>query len=229
MSVLLPIRIARRWVAFSVAACVACGAQPAIDGPGKGDSGEPRVTIAPRPRPAGKGPSSDIRVDVNVVLIPVTVTDRYGNPVAGLSADSFRVYEDGVEQTIARVTQQDAPLSMGFVFDASKSMENKLDRSREGITDILKTFTTGDEFFLVGFNDKPKLFCGFTPSPQVIADALMSVRAMGWTALLDAIHLSVSQMKRAKNARRALIVLSDGGDNGKVTLRCMRWAFWVQW
>jgi Ca-activated chloride channel family protein len=174
---------------------------------------EAPVTIVPRPKPQAKGVSGDIRVDVSVVLVPVTVTDRTGNPVLGLPAETFHVTEDGVEQPIARVTRQDAPLSIGLVFDASKSMENKLDRSREAIAEILRTSETGDEYFLVGFNDKPALLCGFTPETKQIETALMSVRPIGWTALLDAIHLSVSRMKRAKNSRRALVVLSDGGDN----------------
>jgi Ca-activated chloride channel family protein len=92
-------------------------------------------------------------------------------------------------------------------------MENKIDRSREGIADILRTSIPGDEYFLVGFNDKPRLLCGFTAEPKKIEDALMSVKPIGWTALLDAIQLSLSQIKRAKNLRRALVVLSDGGDN----------------
>jgi VWFA-related protein len=148
-----------------------------------------------------------------LVLIPVTVTDPLGNSVSGLPSDVFHVSEDGVEQTVARVATQDASVSLGFVFDSSKSMENKLDKSREGITDILRNSTPGDEYFLVQFNDKPTLVCSFTADPRGIEDGLMSVRPMGWTALLDAVHLAVNHMKRAKNARRALVVLSDGGDN----------------
>jgi len=173
----------------------------------------PSITITPRARPNTKQRSSDIRVDVSVVLVPVTVTDRLGNPVSGLPADVFRLSEDGVEQPIARVFTQDAPLSVGLVFDSSKSMQNKMDRSRQAIADILRSSVTGDEYFLVGFDDKPSLLCGFTPETRAIEDALLSVRPMGWTALLDAIHLSVSRMKKAKNTRHALIVLSDGGDN----------------
>src|ERR1044072_460877 len=108
----------------------------------------PQVTIVPRPRPQSKGASSDIRVDVNVVLIPVTVTDRLGNPVPGLPAEVFHVAEDGIEQTISRVVMQDAPVSIGFIFDTSRSMENKLEKSRDAISEILKTAVAGDEYFL---------------------------------------------------------------------------------
>ena len=221
-------------------ASIAYSGQPSAAGPPT--EPEPRVTIVARPKPPSSNKASDIRVDVSVVLVPVTVTDRMGNPVLGLPQEAFRVSEDGVEQTVARVVRQDAPLSVGFVFDASNSMQNKLDSSREAIAQILRTSVAGDEYFLVGFNDRPTLLCGFTPEPKAIEDGLLSVRPIGWTALLDAIHLSVNRMKRAKNARRALVVLSDGGDNNSrfsrheikellresdISLYAM--GFWVPW
>jgi len=192
-------------------ASIAYGGQPSAAGPPTDQ--EPRIIIDSRPKPPSSKKASDIRVDVSVVLVPVTVTDRMGNPMPGLPQEAFRISEDGVEQTVARVVRQDAPLSVGFVFDASNSMQNKMDSSREAIADILRASVTGDEYFLVGFNDRPTLLCGFTPEPKAIEDGLLSVRPIGWTALLDAIHLSVNRMRRAKNARRALVVLSDGGDN----------------
>jgi Ca-activated chloride channel homolog len=186
--------------------------QPASEGPSHAED-QPRVNIIPRHPPAPDNSKSDIRVDVNVVLIPVTVTDPLGTPVLGLHPESFQVLEDGVEQPVAHLITQDAPLSVGFVFDASKSMESKLDKSRAAIAEIMKTSMPGDEYSLVSFNDNPKLLGGFTKEPGDIQNALMSIQPMGWTALLDAIHLSVNHMKRAKNTRKALVVLSDGGDN----------------
>jgi Ca-activated chloride channel family protein len=173
---------------------------------------EPRVSIVPR-RLELKAPRSDIQVDVNVVLIPVTVTDPLGRPVLGLSSNAFHVSEDGVEQPLSHLVRQDAPLSVGLVFDSSKSMDSKLDKSREAIIQLLKTSMPGDEYFLIEFNDKPKVLTGFTPEANDIETALLSIQPTGWTALLDAIHLSVSRMKKARNPRKALVVLSDGGDN----------------
>ena len=175
----------------------------------------PRVTIEPRARvqPQPRAQGSDIRVDVNVVLIPVTVTDPLGRPVLGLSSDAFHLSEDGIDQPLAHLVKQDAPLSIGFVFDASKSMESKLDKSREAISQLMRFSTAGDEYFLVNFNDSPRLLSGFTRDTQDIENALLEIQPMGWTALLDAIHLSVNHMKRARNSRRVLVVLSDGGDN----------------
>jgi VWFA-related protein len=109
--------------------------------------------------------------------------------------------------------KQDAPLSVGFVFDASKSMETKLDKSREAIAQLLRFSAAGDEYFLVDFNDNPSLLSGFTRDTEEIQKAMLAIQPMGWTSLLDAIHLSVNHMKKAKNTRRVLVVLSDGGDN----------------
>jgi Ca-activated chloride channel homolog len=178
------------------------------------DSSEdgPRVSIVPRIHHKEK-PSNALRVDVNVVLIPVTVTDPMGKPVLGLSENQFKVFEDGIEQPVAHLSNQDAPLSVGIVFDASASMDGKLNSSREAVAQLANTAMHGDEFFVVRFSDAPKLLQGFTSDPTQIQDALMSIQADGWTSLFDAVRLSVSQMKKAHNPRRALVVLSDGADN----------------
>jgi Ca-activated chloride channel homolog len=178
------------------------------DSPGEG----PRVSIVPRLHREEKTPGA-LRVDVNVVLIPVTVTDPMGTPVLGLSENQFKVFEDGVEQPVAHLSNQDAPLSVGIVFDASASMDGKLNSSREAVAHLANTAIHGDEFFVIRFSDAPKLLQGFTSDPTQIQDALRSIQADGWTSLFDAIRLSVSQMKKAHNPRRALVVLSDGADN----------------
>jgi VWFA-related protein len=175
-------------------------------------SEQAHVSIVPRPqRP--KGPVPDLRMDVNVVLIPVTVTDPSGTPVTGLSQQQFKVFEDGVEQPLAHLSNQDAPVSVGIVFDASASMDGKLSDAREAIAQLAETTVPGDEFFLVRFSDAPKLVRGFTANPTEIEDSLRSIRADGWTSLFDAIQLSVHQMKKAHNPRHALVILSDGADN----------------
>lgn len=188
-------------------------AQQQAVGPVETRDDSPRVSIVPRgrPRPAARG--AEIRVDVNEVLIPVTVTDLLGKPVLGLSSQAFHVSEDGVEQPLARLVNQDAPLSVGLVFDASKSMDDKLDKSREAVAQLLRFSGPGDEYFLVEFNDRPTLLSRFTRDAQKIQDALLAIQPTGWTSLLDAIQLSVNHMKSAKNPRKILVVLSDGGDN----------------
>jgi len=177
------------------------------------DSG--RVSITPRARrPAGNAsPRGDIRLDVKVVLIPVSVTDSLDHPVNDLPPDAFRLLEDDVEQKIACFFKEDAPVSVGLIFDASGSMRKSVDRSIAAIQQFFNTRVPGDEFFLIRFADKPTVETGFTADPGEILERLSFVHPEGWTALHDAIYLGVQRMKSAKNTRRALFVLSDGGDN----------------
>jgi Ca-activated chloride channel homolog len=174
---------------------------------------EPRVTIEPRQKPESAKPNANLRVDVNEVTIPVTVTDISGQPVTGLPSEAFHIYEDGVEQPKAHLSEQDAPLSIGILFDASASMKVKLNQSRQAVVQLLKASMPGDEFFLVDFNDSPQLLSRFTSDPAEIESAMAAIQPQGWTALLDSIYLSLNQIKHARNPRRVLVILSDGGDN----------------
>ena len=156
---------------------------------------------------------SPIRLDVKRVLIPVTVTDALDRPVQGISKQQFRVYEDGIEQRISDVSSEDAPISLGVVLDASASMESKLKKSKEAVRQFIELSIPGDEFFLTVFNELPEPVFGFTADPRRIEDGLSGIRADGATALFDALYLATHQMKSARNARKALLVLSDGKDN----------------
>lgn len=156
---------------------------------------------------------SSIRVHSDLVQIPVTVLDRYDQSVVGLEKDQFKLYEDRVEQVISHFAMEDAPITIGFVFDASASMHNKLRQSREAVVKFLKAANAGDEFFLVLFNDHVQLAADVTTSTEEVQRRLMFIRPTGRTALLDAIQFSLGCMRKASNARRALIIISDGGDN----------------
>jgi len=177
---------------------------------------EPTVVITPRARP---GRSADtlvprsIRADVKVVLIPVTVNDPLDRPINGLRKVDFHVYEDNVEQKVLYLSTEDAPASVGLIFDASGSMRNKIETSVAAVEQFFQTTLPGDEFLLVRFSDKPVLLTGFTGDINQISGWLHATQPGGWTALHDAIYLGIQKMKRAKNGRRALLVLSDGGDN----------------
>ncbi len=177
-----------------------------------GASDDARVAITPRaPQPQLK--EGSIRTDVKLVLIPVTVTDPYGAPFAGLPQETFRLFEDGVEQQVKYFSSKDAPISLGVVFDASRSVAGKLDQSRTAVSRFFRTTLPGDEFFVVEFSDTPRMLCNFTSDTEQIEKTLVSITPRNWTALLDAVYLSVRQMKRAKNPRKALLIVSDGGDN----------------
>jgi VWFA-related protein len=147
------------------------------------------------------------------VLIPVTVTDLLGKPMLGLEAGSFQLFEDGVEQKITHFATEDAPVSAGLVFDASASMEKKIHKSREAVARLFRSAEFGDEYSLVAFGDRPQLLSTFTTDTSDMQNTLLKIVPQGWTALFDAIAVSLHEMKKAAHPRKALVIISDGGDN----------------
>jgi len=180
------------------------------------DAAEQDVKLAVRahkPEAEGAGRAPSLRADVSLILVPVSVTDAADHPITALPKESFRLLEDGIEQSIVSFSREESPVSMGLLFDTSGSMKNRLAASMESIRYVFQSTMAGDEFFLVQFADQAKALGGFTPDPNDIQRRLGLVEAKGWTALLDALALGTNQMKRAKNRRRVLLVLSDGNDN----------------
>ena len=154
-----------------------------------------------------------LQVDVNMVVVNVTVTDSFDRIVTGLDQENFQVYDEKVEQKIVAFSEEDAPISVGMVFDCSGSMGDKIQKSKEAALQFFKTSNPQDEFMLVSFSDQPDLVSAFTAKYESLQDRLLTVKSGGRTALLDAIYLGLSQMKKATTNRRALLVISDGGDN----------------
>ena len=172
----------------------------------------------PATQAAGLDPSLDthtkpIRKDVDLVLVPVTITDTIGRLVTGLDQSSFQVFEGKQQQEIRHFSSEDAPVSLGIIFDASGSMKDKMERAREAVLEFCKTANPQDEFFMITFSDRPQLAADFTSRIADVENNLVSIAAKGRTALLDAIYLGVNKMREAKYARKALLVISDGGDN----------------
>jgi Ca-activated chloride channel homolog len=178
----------------------------------------PSDTVAARIAPESSSisldaPHSRLRVDSNLVMIPVHVTTPAGTSVTNLNLEHFRLFEDNAEQKVTHFAKDDAPISIGLVFDTSGSMHNKIRKSSEAAATFFKTANTDDEFFLVEFNEHPKLTVSFTPDSGEIYRRLAHVHPFGRTSLLDAINLALGQMKNAHNIRKAIVILSDGGDN----------------
>jgi VWFA-related protein len=165
----------------------------------------PTGTVASRP--------ANLRVNKTLVLINVTVTDPLNRFVTGLEKEHFRLYEDKIEQEITQFSSEDAPISIGLVFDTSGSMGPKLQKSRQAAAEFFKTANPADEFFLVQFNDRPELTVPFTTDTDKIQSTLTFTQSRGRTALLDSVYLAMHEMKKAKNPRKALLIISDGGDN----------------
>jgi len=179
------------------------------------------VHITPRAVPELSPSSSDglevhqkpVRVDVSLVLVPVMVTDTQGSPVMDLKRDDFQLYEGEQQQHVSYFYSEDAPISVGLIVDLSGSMGNKLDRVREAVSEFFKNADPQDDYFVITFSDKPRLLANTTQSTETIQSKLEEMKARGNTALADAIYSGLLKLKSAQYRRRALVVISDGGDN----------------
>ncbi len=175
--------------------------------------------IAPEPPKAPEGDPSlrthtkPVKVDVSLVLVPVTITDPMNRLVTGLDRDNFNLFEGRDQQVIKTFSSEDAPISLGVIFDVSGSMGSKIERAREAVIEFFKTANPQDEFFMITFADKPEQLSDFTSSVDDIQGKLLYTMPKGRTALLDAIYLGVTKMRQAKYPKKALLIISDGGDN----------------
>jgi Ca-activated chloride channel family protein len=166
------------------------------------------ATIA-TPRSAGK-----LHVDVNLVLVPMTVTTADTNRlVTGLEAPNFEIFDNNTGQVIKTFSTEDAPVTIGIVFDLSGSMTSKFARARKALSEFLRTSNPADEFFVVGFNDKPAVIVDYTSDVEDVEARMVMLKPENRTALIDAVYLGVNKLKEAKYDRKALLIVSDGGDN----------------
>jgi Ca-activated chloride channel family protein len=157
--------------------------------------------------------NSRIRVDVNLVQVPLTVTDPMNRLVTGLEKENFAVYDNNIGQTIKYFSSDDAPLTIGVVFDLSGSMASKFVRARKALTEFLRTSNPDDEFFVVGFNDRPAVIVDYTSDVDDVEARMVMLKPENRTALIDAVYLGVDHLRKAKYDRKALLIISDGGDN----------------
>lgn len=165
------------------------------------------------PADSQQRPVATFRAHSDLVLIPVTVTDSLNRFVLGFQQQDFQLFEDGAEQNVSVFSGEDAPLSVGVLFDESGSMGYKIRTSRDAAGQLLNALDKEDEAFLVEFADLAKVSIRFTAHTDDIQSALKNAQASGLTAMLDAIDAGLAEMKKAKNSRKALVIVSDGGDN----------------
>ena len=168
-------------------------------------------TPAPPPEEGQKTPR--IRIEANLVLVPMTVTDPLNRLVTGLEPQNFEVYDNNVGQTIKTFSTEDAPVTIGIVFDLSGSMQTKFVRARKALTEFLRTSNPADEFFVVAFNDKPAVIVDYTSDVDDVEARMVMLKPENRTALIDAVYLGINKLKQAKYERKALLIISDGGDN----------------
>jgi Ca-activated chloride channel family protein len=181
----------------------------------------PRTKDGPKPDEIAKStlsPSLDTHVrpfksSVDLVLVPVTITDPLNRLVTGLEKENFQLFEGGSGQEIKSFSSEDAPVSLGVIFDSSGSMSTKMDRAKDAVVEFFKTANPQDEFFMITFSDEPEVVSDFTSSVDEIQGKLVFTVPRKRTALLDAIYMGVTKMRQAKFAKKALLIISDGGDN----------------
>jgi len=154
-----------------------------------------------------------LKVDVDLVLVPVTVTDPMNRLVTGLDKDNFQLFEGSTPEDIRTFSSEDAPVSLGVIFDSSGSMATKMDRAKEAVLQFFKTANPQDEFFLITFSDEPEVISDFTSSVDEIQSKLVYAVPRRRTALLDAIYMGITKMRQARYPKKALLIISDGGDN----------------
>ena len=173
---------------------------------------EPRRRTPAPARDEGRD-APNLRIDTTLVLVPVTVSDPLNRPVVGLEKENFRLFEDRVERPILNFSMEDEPTAVGLIFDTSGSMGEKLKRSRLAAMEFFKTANPEDEFFLVEFDSRPRLVVPLTHDTTKIESELLFSRSKGSTALMDAIYLGLHEMRKSRKSKKALVVISYGGDN----------------
>lgn len=185
-----------------------------------GASGEPSGTgplldSARRQKepPPANGPARSIRVNTDLTLVPVTVTDAFGRNVRGLEKQNFRVFENAEQRSIVAFGREDAPISIGLIFDSSGSMKDKFKMARDAASQLLNQLSPEDEAFLVTVSTLAQLRQDFTSDPAEISDALVFTNSDGSTSLLDGVNLGLEHLKKSHTPRKALVVVSDGGEN----------------
>jgi len=154
-----------------------------------------------------------LRVDIDLVMVPVTVTDAMNHPVMSLEKQDFALYEENEPQQIRYFSKEDAPISIGLILDFSKSMSNKVETERKALDEFFKNANPEDDYFVISFANRPKVLANATQSIGEIQGKLATETPDGNTALLDAVSLGVAKMRSARYQRRALLIISDGGDN----------------
>jgi Ca-activated chloride channel homolog len=176
-----------------------------------------QVSIEPRPHPSTKTQPDErkahLKIDTSLVLVPFTVTDRLGRPVLGLETKDFRIFDNKVEQRIVNLAMEDDPVAVGFIFDVSGSIGGAMGRYRMAAREFFKVADEKDEFFLVEFESAPKLAVPLSRDAANIDYQIMMTKSKGMTALFDAVYLATNEIRKSQLVKKALILISDGGEN----------------
>ena len=175
---------------------------------------QPATKATTEPQKTGKEFDGPVILHTDLVTFTVTVTDTYGRYVSGLNKNAFTVLDEKQPQDIAFFSDDDAPVSVGVIFDVSGSMSgDKIKRAREALSRFIQTSHNSDEYFLIAFNSRAQLLLDKTRDGNAVLDKLMYVQTKNNTALYDACYLGVEKVQRGTHPKRALLLISDGQDN----------------
>jgi Ca-activated chloride channel homolog len=154
-----------------------------------------------------------LRADVSLVLVPVTVRDAMNRPVVDLKTDNFRVFEENQQQDLRLCWKEDSPISVGVILDFSKSMSNKIEMETAAVREFFNNANSQDDYFVVAVSDRPHVIADSSDSFDELQRRMATTVPDGNTALLDGIYVGLKKMRTARYPRRALLIISDGGDN----------------
>jgi len=154
-----------------------------------------------------------MHVDVDLVLVPVTVVDAANHPVTSLRKQDFALFEGAEQQPLRYFSTEDAPISVGILLDLSFSMKDKIETARQALHEFFANCNPDDDYFVIGFSNSPALLSNSTHSTATIEEQVAFAEPRGETALLDAIYMGITKLRSARYKRRALVIISDGGDN----------------
>jgi Ca-activated chloride channel homolog len=174
-------------------------------------------SLATERSPAGTDGQAKIAVTASLVLLPAKVTDSRGTVAPGLKLQDFRVYEDGQLQKLTVFEEGDTPVTVGLVVDHSRSMGSKLPDVITAVSSFAHSSNPQDEMFVVDFNDDVSIELmkgkAFSNDAKELEEALKAVSARGRTALYDAVSEGLHHLQYGHLEKKALIIISDGGDN----------------
>lgn len=151
-------------------------------------------------------------VDLDLVLVPATVTDGRGGVVRNLDARDFRLWEDRVEQNIRYFSTESVPASIGIVLDTSHSMSGSVQLTQRAVSAFLEAGHSEDEYFLIQFDDKARLHEDFTPDIDRLNRSVLRAAPEGGTALYDAVYRAIAKAQEGQHARKVILIVSDGED-----------------
>lgn len=207
-------------VTFLAAASLAIGALPnslaQTESPRTSAAQEAQGKGAVPKIPTSGGQDDKIQLKARLVSITVTVSDGYGRLVTGLTKKNFAVLDDGVKQEIAHFSDEDSPVTLGIIYDVSGSMADLTSSSFQTLRRLFESSHQDDEYFIIAFNDRPRLVQDFTTSPGDILSRVVFVKAKGSTALYDGVYLGIEKARQGRHQKKALLIISDGEENNSI-------------